>query len=108
MANKNIGIQSKSRDLTKNRFDNDLVPEIDVTQAETNLAISESLIPSLRAQLVFAKNRLSTLTGGHPGSLDRLLAGKKPIPTPRKGYAAGTINFYFVIFLEKDIITFFE
>jgi NodT family efflux transporter outer membrane factor (OMF) lipoprotein len=89
VADRNIEAQRKSRDLTENRFKNDLVPEIDVTQAETNLAISQSLIPALRAQLVFAKNRLSTLTGGQPGSLDRLLARKKSIPTPRKGYAAG-------------------
>ncbi len=89
VAESNIASQRESVELTQNRLDNGLVPRIDVTQAETNLAISESLLPALRSQLVFAKNRLATLTGGFPGSVDKLLARTRPIPLPRSGYSAG-------------------
>jgi len=89
VAEGNIGTQRGSRDLAQSRLDNGLVPRIDVTQAETNLAISESLLPLLRAQLAFAKNRLATLTGGYPASVEKLLASTRPIPVPKSGYSAG-------------------
>ncbi len=89
VAEQNIGSQKESVKLTRNRLDNGLVPKIDVTQAETNLAISESLLPALRSQLVFAKNRVATLTGGYPDSVGKLLAGRRDIPLPKSGYSAG-------------------
>lgn len=89
VAEQNIASQKESAELTRNRLDNGLVPKIDVTQAETNLAISESLLPALRSQLVFAKNRVATLTGGYPDSVEKLLAGRRAIPLPKSGYSAG-------------------
>jgi NodT family efflux transporter outer membrane factor (OMF) lipoprotein len=88
-AEQNIAAQRESVGLTQSRLDAGLVPRIDVTQAETNLALSEALIPQLRAQLVFARNRLASLAGGFPGSLDSLLNKARPIPIPKSGYAAG-------------------
>lgn len=88
-AEQNIAAQRESVQLTNTRLQAGLVPKIDVTQAETNLALSEALIPQLRAQQVFARNRLSTLTGGFPGSLDGQLAKSRGIPVPKSGYAAG-------------------
>ncbi|MCB1077123.1 MAG: efflux transporter outer membrane subunit [Verrucomicrobiae bacterium] len=89
VAESNIAAQRASVQLTQNRLDAGLVPKIDVTQAQTNLALSESLIPSLKAQLVYARNRLSTLTGGFPGSLDSMLGKPRAIPLPKAGYSAG-------------------
>ncbi|MBL9152663.1 MAG: efflux transporter outer membrane subunit [Verrucomicrobiales bacterium] len=89
VAESNIAAQRGSVELTQRRLDAGLVPKIDVTQAQTNLALSESLLPQLRAQMTHARNRLSTLTGGFPGSLDSLLDKSRPIPLPKSGYAAG-------------------
>ena len=89
LANQNIAAQDETRTLTQNRLDAGLVPKIDVTQATTNLELSRALVPLLNTQLVAAKNRLSTLTGGFPGSLDRLLSKSKSIPVPRRGFSAG-------------------
>ncbi len=89
VAENNIGSQRESVELTRKRLDAELVPKIDVTQAETNLALSEAQVPVLRGQLVYARNRLSALTGGFPGSLDRMLGKRRDIPVPRSGYSAG-------------------
>lgn len=89
VASANIKSQAESADLTQNRLDNGLVPKIDVTQAQTNLEISRSLLPALQSQLVFAKNRLATLTGGYPKSIESLLAKSGSIPLPPSGYSAG-------------------
>lgn len=89
VANRNINSQRGSVDLTRKRLDAGLVPKIDVTQAETNLALSEAAVPQLRAQLAASKNRLATLTGGFPASVDAILANRNGIPVPKAGYSAG-------------------
>lgn len=89
VANRNITAQRGSADLTRKRLDAGLVPRIDVTQAETNLALSEASVPQLRAQLALSKNRLATLTGGFPASVENILGNRHGIPVPRAGYSAG-------------------
>jgi multidrug efflux system outer membrane protein len=89
VAERNIATQRESVELTRSRLEAGLVPRIDVTQAETNLAVSEAAVPALREQLVAARNRLATLTGGFPASVEGTLARSRGIPSPRAGYAAG-------------------
>jgi NodT family efflux transporter outer membrane factor (OMF) lipoprotein len=89
VANRNINSQRGSVDLTRKRLDAGLVPRIDVTQAQTNLSLSEAAVPQLRAQLAASKNRLATLTGGFPASVDAILANRNGIPVPKAGYSAG-------------------
>lgn len=89
VAHRNISAQRESVDLTKGRFAAGLVPKIDVTQAETNLALSEAAVPLLRARLDAAKNRLATLTGGFPASVSGILARSRGIPVPSAGFSAG-------------------
>ncbi len=89
VAGRNITAQRDSVDLTRKRLDAGLVPRIDVTQAETNLALSEASVPQLRAQLALSKNRLATLTGGFPASVEKILGKRHGIPVPRAGYSAG-------------------
>ena len=88
-AQANIAAQEKTVEITEGRLEAELVPKIDVTAATTNLEVSRGLIPVLRTQLAFAKNRLATLTGGFPGSVERLLAKDRGIPSPKKGFSAG-------------------
>ena len=89
VANRNIASQSDSVKLTQGRLDAGLVPKIDVTQAQTNLSLSEASVPLLRAQLDASKNRLATLTGGFPASVEGILARGRGIPLPSAGYSAG-------------------
>lgn len=89
VASRNIAAQRESVNLTKGRLEAGLVPKIDVTQAETNLALSEAAIPLFRAQLAAAKNRLAALTGGFPASVETTLARSRGIPVPSAGFSAG-------------------
>lgn len=77
----NADLQRAAVKLTRDRLDAGLVPELDVRQAESNLASTESRIPSLRIVLAAAINRLGVLIGEPPGALHDLL--RDPAPTPR-------------------------
>lgn len=89
VANANITAQRGSVKLTQGRLDAGLVPRIDVTQAESNLALSEAAVPLLRTELAAAKNRLATLSGGFPASVEGVLSRSRGIPMPPAGYSAG-------------------
>lgn len=89
VANSNIAAQRDSVKLTQGRFEAGLVPRIDVTQAESNLALSEAAVPVLRTEMTAAKNRLATLTGGFPASVEGVLAKSRGIPMPPAGYSSG-------------------
>ena len=89
VARKNEQAQATTLKLANDRFTNNLAPKIDVTQANTNYELTRSLIPLLESQLAFTKNRLATLTGGSPASVEKTLARSRSIPAPRKGYSAG-------------------
>ena len=89
IAEGNIEAQEESVELTQTRLDAGLAPRIDVTQATSNLEISRSLIPQLKQALAFSKNRIASLTGGFPASVEKQLNRSRPIPTPRKGFSAG-------------------
>lgn len=89
VANRNIEAQRDSVDLARGRLEAGLVPRMDVTQAETNLALSEASVPLLRAELAAAKNRLASLTGGFPASVESVLGRSRGIPVPSPGYSSG-------------------
>jgi NodT family efflux transporter outer membrane factor (OMF) lipoprotein len=89
LANENIERQRGSHQLTEDRFNAGLVPEIDVTQAETNLYNTEAVVPELERQLTLAKNRLSSLLGGYPGSLNKQLGSSTKIPVPPRSLSTG-------------------
>jgi len=81
-AEENVRTQKGSLELTKNRFDAEIAPELDVRQAELNLATTESAIPALRASLVASINRISVLLGQSPGELKDELKIPAEIPDP--------------------------
>ncbi len=78
----NIETQRKSLQLTKDRFDAGLAPDLDVQQAELNLAKTESTLPTLQMLLVQTINRLGVLLGEHPGTLHEEL--EKPAYIPKQ------------------------
>ncbi|MBT6563565.1 MAG: efflux transporter outer membrane subunit, partial [Candidatus Scalindua sp.] len=85
----NIETQRKSLQLTKDRFDAGLAPDLDVQQAELNLARTESTLPTLQMQLVQTINRLGVLLGERPGALHDTLVKPSSIPKPSEYITVG-------------------
>ncbi len=84
-AQQNVDLQKKTVKLTKDRLEAELVPQLDVFQAQLNLANTESTIPTLRTLETKALNRLAILVGVHPGTLNEELSKTASIPTaPRE------------------------
>jgi multidrug efflux system outer membrane protein len=68
-AKDNVEIQRKTLVLTKSLYKAEIVGELDVKQAEFNLANTESEIPTLLTAEEASLNRLAVLLGELPGSL---------------------------------------
>ncbi|MFC4993790.1 efflux transporter outer membrane subunit [Rubritalea tangerina] len=88
-AQNNIKNQAESVELTQERFEAGLVPELDVSQAQTNLANSRALVPQLRAQRAVSLNRLATLLGKYAGEGEALVNNSKGIPMPSSNTGIG-------------------
>lgn len=80
-AHKNANAQRKTKNLVKNKFDAELISELDWRQAERNLAITQSVIPQLEAGIDASLYKLAVLVGKPPGALDEQL--RKPAPIPK-------------------------
>jgi multidrug efflux system outer membrane protein len=80
LADSNIDLQEKTLKLTQDLFKAGIVPQLDVQQANLNLATTESAIPPLRFGKVAAKNRLAVLLGVMPGEVDELLLKEYTLP----------------------------
>ena len=88
VAASNIKNQQESVRLTKDRNAAGIAPEIDVSQAETNLATTQALIPLLQALQAATRNRLGVLCGKYPGAIGPML-GSGDIPAPPRSAAVG-------------------
>jgi NodT family efflux transporter outer membrane factor (OMF) lipoprotein len=87
-ARENVIIQKKSLQLAEDRFRNGRGTELDVRQARSSLAQTESLIPPLLTGRRQANNQLCTLLGT---PVDNLADGLQtaPIPTAPPDVAVG-------------------
>ena len=81
-ARENVKSQSDTLELTQDRFDAQLVPQIDVQQAKLNLSRTQSSIPSLQIQINQAINRLATLLGEKSKDLLDEITSRKDLPEP--------------------------
>ena len=88
-AERNISAQKETLELTKNRNQAGLAPDLDVKQAELNLAQTEARIPPLRAALMQTIHRLGILTGEPPGALYQDLKESRDVPLPPEETAVG-------------------
>lgn len=88
-ARSNVDMQRQTLVLVTDRFKNGLAPQLDVVQAESNLANSEAEIPSLESGLVQTINRLGVLLGQQPSFLHEELGKTAPIPIPPKDVTVG-------------------
>ncbi len=80
VTEENIKLQKMSLHLTKMQFQAGQVSQLDVQQAETELAETQSTLPSLTSQLQTQKDALAVLLGILPGQVDGLLLKKTGIP----------------------------
>jgi NodT family efflux transporter outer membrane factor (OMF) lipoprotein len=78
----NVETQRGSLRLTVDRRDAGIGSDLDVSQAELNLASTEAFVPVLRSQLAAAVHALGVLVGGHPSALWTELSDEVPIPKP--------------------------
>jgi NodT family efflux transporter outer membrane factor (OMF) lipoprotein len=85
----NVRAQRDTLQITRDRFEAGLVSQLDITQAESNLANTEAQIPPLRAGLTGALNRLAVLLGETPGSLNAELSDTSDIPVPPETITVG-------------------
>ncbi len=82
-AEDNVEAQRDTLKITKARVKAEIAPDLDVHQAELNLAITESIIPTLRSSMTRAINRLGVLLGELPSTLHDELTKEIPIPQPQ-------------------------
>lgn len=84
----NVELQKKTLAIVKLRYEGGAVSKLDLTQAMTNLAQTESLVPPLEIQLRQANNRLCVLLGLPTHELEKML-GPGDIPTASPDVAVG-------------------
>jgi multidrug efflux system outer membrane protein len=80
IAADNIRSQQETLELTQARFDAGLTSQLDVVQAASQLATTQSQVPTLDAALKQGIHRLSVLLGLAPGALLSELSRASPIP----------------------------
>jgi len=88
-AKQTANIQRGSLRLAEDRLRNGATTRLDVTQAMSNVAQTESSIPSLEASRRQAVNQLCILLGMPPQNLDGMLAAKSGIPKAPAQVAVG-------------------
>jgi NodT family efflux transporter outer membrane factor (OMF) lipoprotein len=88
-ARQNVKNQTGSLELAETQFEGGAATRLDVTQAETNVAQTESAIPQFETQLRQAENRLCVLLGIPPQDLRTLLDTGARIPKAPAEVAVG-------------------
>ncbi len=81
IANENIRAQADTLELTRSRFKAGLTSELDVAQAQAQLATTQSQVPLLEAAVQQAMYQLSVLLAEPPGALVAELTKPGPLPS---------------------------
>ncbi len=71
ISSRTIDSRRDSLRLVQARFDRGMIPEIDVNQAQVQLAIAEAAAAVIRRDVVRTENALRVLLGQFPGPVDR-------------------------------------
>jgi NodT family efflux transporter outer membrane factor (OMF) lipoprotein len=80
-AEGNVASQRQTLELVTDRRRAELASDVEIAQAQLNLATTEALIPQLRTELQRAIHRLGILLGQPPASLYGALE-QRPLPQP--------------------------
>jgi NodT family efflux transporter outer membrane factor (OMF) lipoprotein len=89
IAESNLRAQDETYQLTSWRYQAGLSDELSMHQARYSLESTRSSIPSLRAGLEGAMNRIAVLLGEQPGKVHEELKPSAPIPVAESGVAVG-------------------
>jgi NodT family efflux transporter outer membrane factor (OMF) lipoprotein len=91
LAEASAAYQKRSLEIAENRFEGDLVTELDVQQARSLLANTLALIPGFQAEYRRTQNALSVLLGMPPQDLSARLHPENAagIPQPPAAVAVG-------------------
>lgn len=89
IARENVGIQQRSIQIADVRFRNGATTELDVQQAKSLLASTQSTIPRLKVGQRQAQNALDILLGVAPGQDHTALTNAAPIPSASVTVAVG-------------------
>ena len=76
----NVDTAQETLTLTERRQRQGLATVLDVEQARTPLIDNQRQVPSSEKQILQAIDRISTLAGQTPGTLDTMLSPPKPMP----------------------------
>jgi multidrug efflux system outer membrane protein len=71
IAERTLATRLDSLKIIQARFDKGTVPELDVNQAEIEVAVAESAIATFQRQIVQTENALRILLGRNPGPVNR-------------------------------------
>lgn len=82
LTRRNVALQQGALDIIERRFQEGIVSELDVRQASSLLAGTQSVVPRLEEARRQMRNTLCLLLGTAPGRLDALLDEPAAIPTP--------------------------
>lgn len=85
----NVATQRDSLALAVDSFESGVSSRLDVAQAETSLAVTQSMIPLMEISLNQSLNRLAVLLGQDAGSLRQELQAAGPIPAPAEAIGVG-------------------
>jgi multidrug efflux system outer membrane protein len=88
-AEANIQGQRETLELVRARYDAGLVGQLDVAQAESNLANTESTLPLLHQGLSANLNLMAVILGESLGSLPAELRKPTPLPAPTAQLSVG-------------------
>jgi NodT family efflux transporter outer membrane factor (OMF) lipoprotein len=89
IADENLAAETDAANLANWRTQAGLTTVLDVERAQTDVSETRAQIPSLRAALEEAKNRLAMLIGEAPGALAEELAPTRAIPSAPASVAIG-------------------
>jgi len=89
IAERNAKNQSETYTLTEGMLNAGKASALDVSRAKTQLGLTRSLIPPLKAQVSASINSLSVLTGQVPNALRNVLSDSKPLPSLPLSVAVG-------------------
>lgn len=81
LAKANVELQKETLALVEARHRAQLAPLLDVRQAELNLAVTESVVPSIEASIATTLHQLSVLVGEPPNTLSVELGIAQPLPS---------------------------
>lgn len=82
IAKKTLELRDSSLDVIQRRYDQGIIPEIDLNQAQIQKAIAKSAVPVYERQIALNENLLSILIGTQPREITTIMkqTDLKPVP----------------------------